>query len=174
MPYKFHASRRHHIPKARYRVTNWPDHDRDLVRPAISVSGLTKAFWRSGSPPNDGHLAVNGGLRKWRFPFAACRRGPPMSHRASPGSAASFYGSTSPGSKTKPHGPNQLGEPGNRQVRQVPARGDHGRNRLFQGSLEGLAPVCGFHLAHFHLPDFLHRRSIPGFERIPAAPLHHN
>ena len=32
MPYKFHASRRHHIPIAQYRVTNWPDHDRGLVR----------------------------------------------------------------------------------------------------------------------------------------------
>ena len=65
MPYKFHASRRHHIPKAKYRVTNWPDHDRGLVRRG---SGLTKAFWLTGTRANDGHLAVNGGLRKWRFP----------------------------------------------------------------------------------------------------------
>ena len=32
MPCKFHASRRHHVPKTRYRVTNRPDHDRGLVR----------------------------------------------------------------------------------------------------------------------------------------------
>ena len=32
MPYKFHASRRHPIPKARYRVTTWPDYDRGSVR----------------------------------------------------------------------------------------------------------------------------------------------
>ena len=32
MPYKFHASRRHPIPKAQYRVTNRPDYDRGLVR----------------------------------------------------------------------------------------------------------------------------------------------
>ena len=32
MPYKFHTSRRHPIPTAKYRVTNWPDHDRGLVR----------------------------------------------------------------------------------------------------------------------------------------------
>ena len=32
MPFKFHASRRHHIPRAKYRVMNWPDYDRDLVR----------------------------------------------------------------------------------------------------------------------------------------------
>jgi hypothetical protein len=32
MPYKFNESRRHKIPKARYRVTNWPDYDVALVR----------------------------------------------------------------------------------------------------------------------------------------------
>ena len=65
MPYKYHASRRHHVPKAKYRVTNRPDHDRGLIRRG---SGLTKAFWRNGSRPKDGHLAINGGLRNWRFP----------------------------------------------------------------------------------------------------------
>jgi hypothetical protein len=32
MPYKFNESRRHKIPKARYRVTNWPEYDAALVR----------------------------------------------------------------------------------------------------------------------------------------------
>lgn len=32
MPYKFNESRRHKIPTARYRVTNWPDYDAALVR----------------------------------------------------------------------------------------------------------------------------------------------
>ncbi len=32
MPYKFNESRRHKFPKARYRVTNWPDYDTALVR----------------------------------------------------------------------------------------------------------------------------------------------
>ena len=31
MPFKFHEPRRHRVPKARYRVTNWPEHDRGLV-----------------------------------------------------------------------------------------------------------------------------------------------
>lgn len=31
MPFKFHEPRRHEIPRARYRVTNWPDYDRGLV-----------------------------------------------------------------------------------------------------------------------------------------------
>jgi Transposase DDE domain len=30
--FKFHAAERHRIPKARYRVQNWPDYDRGLVR----------------------------------------------------------------------------------------------------------------------------------------------
>jgi Transposase DDE domain len=32
MPYKFNESRRHKIPKARYRVTNWPEYEAALVR----------------------------------------------------------------------------------------------------------------------------------------------
>jgi hypothetical protein len=32
MPYKFNQDRRHKIPKARYRVTNWPEYDAALVR----------------------------------------------------------------------------------------------------------------------------------------------
>ncbi|MEM7528189.1 MAG: IS5 family transposase [Pseudomonadota bacterium] len=32
MPYKHHQPRRDKIPRARYRVTNWPDYDRGLVR----------------------------------------------------------------------------------------------------------------------------------------------
>ena len=31
MPFKFHEPRRRRIPRARYRVTNWPEHDRGLV-----------------------------------------------------------------------------------------------------------------------------------------------
>jgi hypothetical protein len=31
MPFKFHQPRRHRIPIARYRVTNWPEYDRGLV-----------------------------------------------------------------------------------------------------------------------------------------------
>lgn len=32
MPYKFNESRRHKIPRAKYRVTNWPEYDAALVR----------------------------------------------------------------------------------------------------------------------------------------------
>ncbi|MEO1459434.1 MAG: IS5 family transposase [Pseudomonadota bacterium] len=32
MPFKHHEPRRHRIPRARYRVTNWPEYDRGLVQ----------------------------------------------------------------------------------------------------------------------------------------------
>ena len=32
MPYKANAERRYKLPKARYRVTNWPAYDAALVR----------------------------------------------------------------------------------------------------------------------------------------------
>jgi len=32
MPFKHNAARRHHIPRARYRITNWPDHEAGLRR----------------------------------------------------------------------------------------------------------------------------------------------
>ena len=30
MPYKANEARRHKIPKARYKVTNWPEYDKAL------------------------------------------------------------------------------------------------------------------------------------------------
>src|ERR1700726_3691607 len=32
MPYKFNESRRHKVPRARYRVTNWPEYDAASIR----------------------------------------------------------------------------------------------------------------------------------------------
>jgi hypothetical protein len=32
MPYKFNEGRRHKIPRAKYRVMNWPEYDAALVR----------------------------------------------------------------------------------------------------------------------------------------------
>ena len=32
MPFKHNASRRHHIPKARRRITNWPTYEAGLLR----------------------------------------------------------------------------------------------------------------------------------------------
>src|SRR5271165_807487 len=32
LPFKYHAEHRHHIPKPRYRVTNWAEYDASLRR----------------------------------------------------------------------------------------------------------------------------------------------
>jgi hypothetical protein len=32
VPFKHHAEHRHHIPKPRYRITNWPEYDAALRR----------------------------------------------------------------------------------------------------------------------------------------------
>jgi hypothetical protein len=50
MPHKFHESRRHKFPKARYRVTNWPEYDAALVRRGSLTLWFTEeavAAWRA-------------------------------------------------------------------------------------------------------------------------------
>jgi transposase len=50
MPYKFNESRRHKIPKARYRVTNWPEYDVGLARRGSLTIWLTEeavAAWHA-------------------------------------------------------------------------------------------------------------------------------
>jgi hypothetical protein len=50
MPYKLHESRRHKFPKARYRVTNWPEYDAALVRRGSLTLWFTEeavAAWRA-------------------------------------------------------------------------------------------------------------------------------
>ena len=50
MPHKFNGSRRHYIPKARYWVTNWPEHDAALVRRGSISSWFIEeavAAWRA-------------------------------------------------------------------------------------------------------------------------------
>jgi hypothetical protein len=50
MPFKFHEAQRHRIPKARYRVRNWPDYDRGLVQRGdirVWLSAGAIAGWRA-------------------------------------------------------------------------------------------------------------------------------
>src|SRR5271166_734520 len=50
MPYKFHDSRRHKFPKARYRVTNWPEYDAALLRRGSLTLWFTEeavSAWRA-------------------------------------------------------------------------------------------------------------------------------
>jgi len=43
VPYKFNEARRHKIPNAKYRVTNWPEHDAALVKRG-SLTGSVADF----------------------------------------------------------------------------------------------------------------------------------
>ena len=50
MPYKFNESRRHKIPRAKYRITNWPEYDAALVRRGSLTVWLTDeaiAAWQA-------------------------------------------------------------------------------------------------------------------------------
>jgi len=50
MPYKFNEPRRHKIPTAKYRATNWPDYDAGLVRRGALTVWFTEeaiAAWRA-------------------------------------------------------------------------------------------------------------------------------
>ena len=49
MPHKLNNDRRHKFPKAKYRVTNWPDYDAALIRRGDLTVWLTEeavAAWR--------------------------------------------------------------------------------------------------------------------------------
>jgi hypothetical protein len=61
MPYKFSESRRHKIPKARYRVTNWPGYDAALVR----RGGITVWF-------------TDEAVAAWHAPATGARGGQPI------------------------------------------------------------------------------------------------
>src|SRR5208283_2087389 len=71
MPYKFNEARRHKIPKARYRVTNWPEYDAALVRRGSLTVWVTEeaiAAWyasatgKRGGQPVYSDLAIETGL----------------------------------------------------------------------------------------------------------------
>ena len=71
MPFKLHAEHRHHIPKPRYRVTNWPDYDAALRQRGSLVVWFTEeaiAAWRAeprttpGGQPHYSALAITTAL----------------------------------------------------------------------------------------------------------------
>ena len=71
MPYKFNEAHRHKIPKAKYKVTNWPDYDAALVRRGSLTVWVTEeaiAAWHApatgkrGGQPAYSDLAIETGL----------------------------------------------------------------------------------------------------------------
>ncbi len=71
MPFKYHAEHRHHIPKPRYRVTNWAEYDASLKRRGSLTVWFTDeavAAWRAeprttpGGQPHYSALAITTAL----------------------------------------------------------------------------------------------------------------
>src|ERR671912_1179708 len=54
MPHKANEARRHRIPRARYRVTNWPDYDRALQRRGSLTVWVTPEALAAWHPPGTG------------------------------------------------------------------------------------------------------------------------
>jgi transposase len=54
MPYKFNESRRHKIPKPRYRVTNWPEYDAALIRRGSLTVWMTEEAVEAWHAPATG------------------------------------------------------------------------------------------------------------------------
>jgi hypothetical protein len=54
MPYKANEARRHEIPKARYRVTNWPEYDGALQRRGSLTVWVTSEALAAWHPPKTG------------------------------------------------------------------------------------------------------------------------
>src|SRR4051812_23614353 len=54
MPYKANETRRHKIPRARYRVTNWPEYDRALQQRGSLTVWVTPEHWAAWRPPKRG------------------------------------------------------------------------------------------------------------------------
>ena len=54
MPYKANEARRHKIPRARYRVTNWPEYDGALQRRGSLTVWVTPEALAAWHPPKTG------------------------------------------------------------------------------------------------------------------------
>src|SRR3712207_7178277 len=54
MPYKANEARRHKIPRARYRVSNWPEYDRALQRRGSLTVWVTPEALAAWHPPKTG------------------------------------------------------------------------------------------------------------------------
>src|SRR5215213_8811694 len=54
MPYKANEARRHKIPRARYKVTNWPEYDRALQQRGSLTVWVTPEALAAWHPPKTG------------------------------------------------------------------------------------------------------------------------
>src|SRR5689334_11929685 len=96
MPHKYNESRRHKIPKARYRVTNWPEYEAALIRRGSVTVWLTEeavAAWHApatgerGGQPVYSAIAIETGLALrlvFHQPLASNRRPAALDRRGAP------------------------------------------------------------------------------------------
>ena len=100
MPYTFNESRRHKIPTAKYRVTNWPEYDAALVKRGSLTVWFTQeavAAWQApatgkrGRQPIYSPLAIKTGLalrlvfhNRCARPSTCCDRSPTYWRSISP------------------------------------------------------------------------------------------
>ena len=66
MPYKYNEPRRHRIPRARYRIQNWPEYDRALQRRGDLTVWVTPGRSRRGARPAGVDAVGRGTTRTWR------------------------------------------------------------------------------------------------------------
>src|SRR4051812_9843943 len=65
MPHKYHAERRHHIPKVQYRVRNWREYEAGLRRRGSLTIWITDdavEAWRAATPTTPGRPGRYSGL----------------------------------------------------------------------------------------------------------------
>jgi hypothetical protein len=75
MPYKFNEARRHEIPKAKYKVTNWSDYDTATVRRGsltVRVREEAIAAWHAPATGKRGGQPVYSCLGSFRPKPAKC------------------------------------------------------------------------------------------------------
>jgi len=67
MPFKLNQNRRHHIPRQRHKVTNWPDYEASLrQRGNLTVWFTEEAIAAWAAEPAQS-AAASPGIRRWRF-----------------------------------------------------------------------------------------------------------
>src|SRR4051795_10511662 len=82
MPYRFNEPRRHKIPRARYRVQNWPEYDRALQRRGgVTGVGPPEGDRVQNWPEYDRALQRRGELTVWVTPEAIAAWCPPRTGR---------------------------------------------------------------------------------------------
>src|SRR5215218_4689163 len=100
MPYKANEPRRHRIPRARYRVSNWPEYDRALQQRGSLTVWVTPEALAAWHPPKTGRrgrsctysdIAIETGTRAaWvgrrRLAMAGARSGKPPCSATKPSS----------------------------------------------------------------------------------------